>query len=68
MDSTKKEKLIERKREARQKRKSSTSNKENELLAEDTEWLSRNDNYQRQSLHVPFQGQEFIANGMNKMS
>ena len=63
MDSTQKE-LLKRRREARKKKNSSTSNKENEVPAIDTEWLSRNDNYERRSIHVPFQQQEIITNGM----
>jgi predicted HNH restriction endonuclease len=63
MDSKKKEELLKRQREARQKQKS--CNKENEVPAEDSEWLSRNDNYQRQSIHMPFQGQENIPTGMD---
>ncbi|KAM0914333.1 hypothetical protein ACQ4PT_011540 [Festuca glaucescens] len=35
-------------------------NKENEVPSEDDEWLRRNDNYQRQSIPMPFQGQEII--------
>ena len=39
-------------------------NKENEVHSEDDEWLRRNDNYQRQSIPMPFQGQEIIPTGM----
>jgi hypothetical protein len=45
MDSTKKEELLKRRCESHQKQKSSTWNKENEVPAEDSEWLRRNDNY-----------------------
>ena len=51
----------------RQNVNSATWNKENEVLDQNTEWLSRNDNYQRQSISMPFQGQETITSGMNAM-
>ncbi|KAM0870498.1 hypothetical protein ACQ4PT_039966 [Festuca glaucescens] len=35
-------------------------NKENEVPYKDDEWLRRNDNYQRQSIPMPFQGPEII--------
>ncbi|KAM0919130.1 hypothetical protein ACQ4PT_008511 [Festuca glaucescens] len=35
-------------------------NKENEVPYKDDEWLRRNDNYQRQSIPMPFQGLEII--------
>ncbi|KAM0912923.1 hypothetical protein ACQ4PT_012482 [Festuca glaucescens] len=35
-------------------------NKENEVPYKDDEWLRRNDNYQRQSIPIPFQGPEII--------
>ncbi|KAM0918150.1 hypothetical protein ACQ4PT_008792 [Festuca glaucescens] len=35
-------------------------NKEIEVPSEDDEWLRRNDNYKRQSIHMPFQGQTII--------
>jgi hypothetical protein len=60
MDSTKKEELLKRRCESHQKQKSSTWNKENEVPAEDSEWLRRNDNYQMQSINVPFLGQEIM--------
>jgi hypothetical protein len=50
MDCTKKQELLKRKREAREKRKSLTCNKQNEVPAEDSQWLSWNDNYHRQSI------------------
>lgn len=64
MDSTKKDELLKRQRETHQKRKSSTRNKENEVPHEDSEWLSRNDTYQRQHVHMPSQVQESIMAGM----
>ncbi|KAM0824971.1 hypothetical protein ACQ4PT_069873 [Festuca glaucescens] len=51
MDSTKKKELLKKRRESRQKQKLSTRNKENEVPAEDGEWLRRNDNYQRKTIH-----------------
>jgi hypothetical protein len=50
--------------ESLQKRKSSTLNKENEVPSEDDEWLRRNDNYQRQSIPMPFQQESIIPTGM----
>jgi hypothetical protein len=73
MDSTKKENFLKKQRESVQKRKSSTVNKENEVPlvnketevpSEDDEWLRRNDNYKRQSIHMPFQWQTIIPTGM----
>jgi hypothetical protein len=64
MDSLKKEELLKRKRESRQRQKSSTCNKENDNPTEGSEWLSRNDNYQRQSIHMPSQAKEIIPTGM----
>lgn len=74
MDSTKKENFLKKQRESVQKRKSSNSvnkenevplaNKETEVPSEDGEWLRRNDNYKRQSIHMPFQGQTIIPTGM----
>ncbi|KAM0867812.1 hypothetical protein ACQ4PT_041735 [Festuca glaucescens] len=46
--------------ESLQKRKSSTLNKENEVPSEDDEWLRRNDNYQRQSIPMPFQRESIV--------
>jgi hypothetical protein len=39
-------------------------NKENEFPSEDDDWLRRNDNYQRQSIPMTFEGQEIIPTGM----
>jgi hypothetical protein len=68
MDSAKKEEMLQRKRDARQKGKSSTLHENNEVVVEDDEWLKRNDNYRRQPIHVPFHGQEIITSGMNALS
>jgi hypothetical protein len=40
-------------------------NKENVVHDEDSEWLSRNDIYKRQSIHMPSQMQESLIAGMN---
>jgi hypothetical protein len=45
MNSTKREELLKRHRESHKKQNPSTWNKENEVPAEDSEWLRRNDNY-----------------------
>ena len=64
MDGTKKEEIMKRKQES----KSGSCNKENEVITQDDEWLSRNDSYQRQPIHVPEQEQEKTTSGMNAIS
>lgn len=61
MDNKKKEELLKIQRESRQKK---SSCKKNEVSDEDGEWLSKNDNYQRESIHTPSQEEEIITAGI----
>jgi hypothetical protein len=63
MNSTKREELLKRHRESHKKQNPSTWNKENEVPAEDSEWLRRNDNYQRHSIHMLSEGKETSTTG-----
>jgi hypothetical protein len=64
MDTDKKNELLKKRREARQKRKTLTSEKEDVVSDEDTEWLSRNDMYRRQPIHMSSDEQELQPTGM----